>query len=75
MSAAAKHPLDDAPAMREKVEQDIAFLTDKIDRMMQHSRPNQMLIEHYMGMLNSRQAVLNWLMDGESREITASRTA
>jgi hypothetical protein len=75
MSVVAKHPLDDAPAMREKVEQDIAFLTDKIDRMMTHSRPNQMLIEHYMGMLKSRQAVLNWLMDGEVQEVTISRTA
>jgi hypothetical protein len=75
MSVVAKHPLDDAPAMREKVEQDIAFLTDKIDRMMTHSRPNQMLIEHYMGMLKSRQAVLNWLMDGEVQDVTISRTA
>jgi hypothetical protein len=74
MSNVVKHPLDDAPAMREKVEQDIAFLTDKIDRMMQHSRPNQMLIEHYTGMLKSRQAVLSWLLDGEIQE-TVSKTA
>ncbi len=73
--SAAKHPLDDAPAMREKVEQDIAFLTDKIDRMMQHSRPNQMLIEHYMGMLKSRQAVLNWLIDGETTDTAMSKIA
>jgi hypothetical protein len=74
-SVTARHPLDDASAMREKVEQDIAFLTDKIDRMMTHSRPNQMLIEHYMGMLKSRQAVLNWLRDGEVQEVAISRTA
>lgn len=66
-----KHPLDDAAAMKQKVEQDIAFLTDKIDRMMNHSRPNQMLIDHYTGMLKSRQAVLRWLMDGEVQETTA----
>lgn len=74
-SVTAKHPLDDASAMREKVEQDIAFLTDKIDRMMTHSRPNQMLIDHYMGMLNSRRAVLSWLMDGEIQATPMSQTA
>lgn len=64
-SPAPKHPLDDAPAMREKVKTDIAFLTDKIDRMMHQPRPNQLLIEHYREMLKSREAVLNWIMDGE----------
>ena len=64
-SPGPKHPLDDALAMREKVKTDIAFLTDKIDRMMQQPRPNHMLIEHYRDMLKSRQAVLSWLMDGE----------
>lgn len=68
VTSTGKHPLDDAPAMREKVEQDIAFLTDKVDRMMNQSRPNQVLIEHYMSMLKSRQSVLNWLKDGETNE-------
>jgi hypothetical protein len=74
-SVTARHPLDDASAMREKVEQDIAFLTDKIDRMMAHARPNQMLVEHYMGMLKSRQAVLSWLMDGEVQTTPVSEIA
>lgn len=74
-SIATKHPLDDAPAMREKVENDIAFLTDKIDRMMQQSRPNQMLIEHYMEMLKSRQAVYGWLMDGVIQQTAKANVA
>jgi len=75
MTQVNTHPLDNAPAMREKVEQDIAFLTDKIDRMMAHSRPNEMLIDHYKGMLKSRHAVLNWLMDGEMQETPVSQIA
>ncbi|MBK8187091.1 MAG: hypothetical protein IPK77_07515 [Cellvibrio sp.] len=74
-SIAIKHPLDDTSAMREKVENDIAFLTDKIDRMMHQSRPNQMLIEHYMEMLKSRQAVHNWLMDGVIQNTPNSNVA
>ncbi len=69
-SPVPRHPLDDAPAMREKVEKDIAFLTDKIDRMTHQPRPNEMLIDHYTSMLKSRQAVLSWLMDGEVDETT-----
>lgn len=75
VNTTSKHPLDDAMAMREKVEQDIAFLTDKIDRMTQQPRPNEMLIAHYTDMLKSRQAVLNWLMDGEIREIDQANIA
>jgi len=49
---------------RIKVEQDIAFLTDRIAAMQAHPRPNAMLIEHYQSMLKSRESVLKWLMDG-----------
>lgn len=49
---------------RIKVEQDIAFLTDRIDAMKEHPRPNTMLIEHYQSMLKSRESVLKWLLDG-----------
>jgi hypothetical protein len=71
MNTEFKHPLDDANAMREKVAEDIAFLNSKIDLMMKQPRPNQMLIEHYMGMLKSRQAVFSWLKDGEISETPA----
>lgn len=66
-----RHPLDDASAMREKVEKDIAFLTDKIERMTQQSSPNNLLIAHYSEMLKSRQAVLKWLMDGATTQTQA----
>lgn len=49
---------------RIKVEQDIAFLTDRIAAMKQQQTPNSKLIEHYQAMLNSRESVLKWLMDG-----------
>jgi hypothetical protein len=49
---------------RIKVEQDIAFLTDRIQAMRVHPRPNTMLIEHYESMLKSRESVLKWLLDG-----------
>ena len=49
---------------RVKVEQDIAFLVDRISAMQAHPRPNTMLIEHYQSMLKSRESVLKWLLDG-----------
>lgn len=49
---------------RIKVEQDIAFLIDRITAMQAHPRPNTMLIEHYQSMLTSRESVLKWLLDG-----------
>jgi hypothetical protein len=49
---------------RIKVEQDIAFLTDRITAMKANSRPNTMLIEHYESMLKSRESVHKWLLDG-----------
>ncbi len=49
---------------RIKVEQDIAFLTDRIAAMKNQPRPNTMLIEHYQSMLKSRESVLKWLLDG-----------
>lgn len=50
--------------VRIKVEQDIAFLADRIAAMQAHPRPNVMLIEHYQSMLKSRESVLKWLLDG-----------
>ncbi len=63
---------------RLKVEQDIAFLTDRITAMKAHPRPNTMLIEHYQSMLKSRESVLKWLMDGcddETSSLPGQRSA
>lgn len=58
---------------RIKVEQDIAFLTDRIVAMESHPRPNLMLIGHYQSMLKSRQSVLKWLLDGCDDETSSQR--
>lgn len=63
---------------RLKVEQDIAFLTDRITAMKAHPRPNTMLIEHYQSMLKSRESVLKWLLDGcddETSSLPGQRSA
>ncbi|QEY17095.1 hypothetical protein D0C16_14580 [Cellvibrio sp. KY-GH-1] len=63
---------------RVKVEQDIAFLSDRISAMQSHPRPNTMLIEHYQSMLKSRESVLKWLLDGcddETSSLPSKRTA
>ena len=63
---------------RVEVEQDIAFLTDRITAMKAHPRPNTMLIEHYQSMLKSRESVLKWLLDGcddETSSLPGQRSA
>jgi hypothetical protein len=47
----------------DKIERDIAFLTDRIAAMKLQSKPNQAVIVHYEGMLHSRTSVLKWLLD------------
>lgn len=61
---AADSMLSPQAGARIKVEQDIAFLSDRIAAMQQQSKPNTMLIEHYQSMLRSRESVLKWLLDG-----------
>lgn len=46
----------------EKVEADIAFLTDRLALLRGHSNPNPAIIESYQSMLASRQTVLAWLL-------------
>lgn len=54
----------DTMAVRTKVEEDIAFLRARISLMENHPRPNRIVMETYQGMLNSRIAVLKWLLHG-----------
>ncbi len=49
---------------RIKVEQDIAFLSNRLAAMSAQPNPNPQLIEHYQTLLRSRESVLKWLMDG-----------
>jgi SMC interacting uncharacterized protein involved in chromosome segregation len=58
--------LKEASGMQTKVEQDIAFLQNRISLMKQQKTPNSIAIETYENMLKSRQSVLGWLRDGNS---------
>lgn len=58
--------LKDAPSVRARVEQDIAFLKNRLEAMKRQSPGNQPVIDAYQTMLNSRIAVLNWLNHGGS---------
>lgn len=53
-------------AIRQKVEQDIAFLSDRIAELQNRPRPNRVVIDTYQTMLDSRLSVLKWLQHGES---------
>lgn len=53
-----------AESVRRKVEQDIAFLQDRIESLQSHPRPNLPVIETYQTMLSSRRSVLRWLEHG-----------
>lgn len=60
--------LDRAETVRRKVEQDIAFLTDRIESLQRQRRPNRPVIETYQAMLSSRRSVLRWLEHGRLDE-------
>jgi hypothetical protein len=64
--------LTDTFAVRTKVEQDIAFLTGRINSMEKHPRPNKIVLDTYKGMLRSRVAVLKWLIHGSDDDETGS---
>lgn len=44
-----------------KVQTDITFLADRLKLLQQQRNPNPIVIETYQNMLESRQAVLDWL--------------
>lgn len=46
----------------QKVRSDIAFLSDRLMLLQQQNHPNSVVIQTYQGMLESRQAVLAWLL-------------
>ncbi len=56
--------LRQANDVRRKVEQDIAFLSDRIAALEAQQRPNRPVIDSYRIMLESRKSVLKWLQDG-----------
>lgn len=46
----------------EKVQTDISFLLSRIALLNEQPNPNPVVLQTYREMLESRQAVLNWLM-------------
>ena len=45
-----------------KVQNDINFLLARIEHLQQQSNPNPVVLQTYKDMLESRQAVLDWLL-------------
>lgn len=48
-----------------KVEEDIAFLSERLHLLEQQSKPNAVILQTYKDMLESRRAVLDWLRQGD----------
>jgi len=55
----------------EKVLNDINFLLARIDHLQQQPNPNPVVLQTYKEMLQSRQAVLEWLVHDQSSIPTA----
>ncbi len=50
-------------AISNKVHQDIAFLSARIDAMKNQRNPNEVVLRTYESMLESRQSVISWLKE------------
>lgn len=50
-------------AIASKVIEDIHFLQDRIERIKKLQTPNSTVLKTYQSMLESRQAVLQWMRD------------
>lgn len=60
----------------EKVQNDINFLLARIEHLQQQLNPNPVVLQTYREMLESRQAVLDWLMqDQTTAQQAVSKTA
>ncbi|HWV14322.1 MAG TPA: hypothetical protein VN030_02740 [Cellvibrio sp.] len=49
------------------VENDIAFLTERLRILEKQKAPNAVMLQTYRDMLDSRLAVLNWLRQGNTK--------
>jgi hypothetical protein len=54
-----------------KVEEDIAFLSERLHLLEQRSKPNAVILQTYKDMLESRRAVLDWLRQGDKSHTQA----
>ena len=55
----------DIASISQKVEQDVNFLSERIELMKQQRNPNPVVLETYESMLASRLSVLDWLEKNE----------
>lgn len=55
-------------ALANKVVEDIQFLQDRIERIKRLQTPNSTVLSTYQSMLDSRQAVLQWLRENGDLE-------
>ena len=53
--------LVDRTLISKRLNQDIAFLTDRIERLNRQRSPNPKVIKVYQDMLDTRHSVLNWI--------------
>lgn len=59
----------------EKVQNDINFLLARIEHLQQQLNPNPVVLQTYKEMLESRQAVLEWLVHDQSSVPAAAHKA
>ena len=59
----------------EKVQNDINFLHARIEHLQQQPNPNPAVLQTYKEMLESRQAVLEWLMHDQPSISSAAQKA
>lgn len=52
----------------EKVQGDIVFLESRIAQLQQQPKPNPVILQTYLQMLDSRQAVLDWLTQADAEK-------
>lgn len=55
----------------EKVQHDINFLLTRIEHLQQQLNPNPVVLHTYKEMLESRQAVLDWLVQDQTIVVNA----
>ncbi|BFM18284.1 hypothetical protein R50073_44670 [Maricurvus nonylphenolicus] len=60
-------------AISNKVRQDIAFLSARIDAMKAQRVPNEVVLRTYESMLASRESVMSWLMEYDESDDSAQR--
>lgn len=60
-------------AISNKVRQDIAFLSARIDAMKAQRVPNEAVLRTYESMLASRESVMEWLLEYDNSDAAAER--